>query len=83
MAFLYRRSRFPLENLCGKWQVIGCAKNRLLRAVDALVRGASAFAEISRRHLSGAPTMLDLVMLAIGLGFFALSVGYVYACERL
>jgi hypothetical protein len=28
-------------------------------------------------------TMLDLVMLAIGLGFFALSVGYVYACERL
>ena len=27
--------------------------------------------------------MLDVVMLAIGLGFFALSVGYVYACERL
>jgi len=27
--------------------------------------------------------MLDLVMLAIGLGFFALSVGYAYACERL
>jgi hypothetical protein len=38
---------------------------------------------MSRRHLSGASTMLDLVMLAIGLGFFALSVGYVYACERL
>ena len=27
--------------------------------------------------------MLDLIMLAIGLGFFALSVGYAYACERL
>jgi hypothetical protein len=27
--------------------------------------------------------MLDLVMLAIGLGFFALGVGYVYACDRL
>jgi len=27
--------------------------------------------------------MLDVVMLAIGLGFFALSVGYVYACDRL
>jgi len=27
--------------------------------------------------------MLDLLMLAIGLGFFALSVGYAYACERL
>jgi hypothetical protein len=30
----------------------------------------------------GAP-MLDLVMLAIGLGFFALSVGYAIACDRL
>jgi hypothetical protein len=27
--------------------------------------------------------MLDLIMLAIGLGFFVLSVGYAYACERL
>ena len=28
-------------------------------------------------------SMLDIIMLAIGLGFFALSVGYVYACDRL
>jgi hypothetical protein len=27
--------------------------------------------------------MLDIIMLAIGLGFFALSVGYAYACDRL
>jgi len=27
--------------------------------------------------------MLDLIMLAIGLGFFAVSVGYAYACDRL
>jgi hypothetical protein len=27
--------------------------------------------------------MLDLLMLAIGLAFFALSVGYAYACEHL
>jgi hypothetical protein len=27
--------------------------------------------------------MLDVVMLAIGLGFFALSVGYAVACDRL
>jgi len=27
--------------------------------------------------------MLDLIMLAIGIAFFALSVGYVYACDRL
>jgi hypothetical protein len=27
--------------------------------------------------------MLDVVMLAIGLGFFALSIGYTIACDRL
>jgi len=27
--------------------------------------------------------MLDVVMLALGLGFFAAAVGYAYACERL
>jgi hypothetical protein len=28
-------------------------------------------------------SMLDVVMLALGLGFFAVAVGYTYACERL
>ena len=27
--------------------------------------------------------MLDVVMLALGVGFFAAAVGYTYACERL
>jgi len=27
--------------------------------------------------------MWDVVMLALGLGFFAVAVGYAYACERL
>jgi hypothetical protein len=27
--------------------------------------------------------MWDVVMLALGLGFFALAIGYGYACERL
>lgn len=27
--------------------------------------------------------MLDVVMLGLGLGFFVVSVGYAYACERL
>ena len=31
-----------------------------------------------REHL-----MLDIVMLGLGLGFFAAAVGYTYACERL
>jgi hypothetical protein len=31
-----------------------------------------------REHL-----MLDIVMLALGLGFFVAGIGYAYACERL
>jgi len=27
--------------------------------------------------------MLDIIMLAIGLGFFAMSVGYAIACDQL
>jgi hypothetical protein len=28
-------------------------------------------------------SMLDIFMLALGLGFFAAGIGYAYACERL
>jgi hypothetical protein len=31
----------------------------------------------------GVSKMLDIIMLAIGLGFFALSVGYAMACDQL
>ena len=41
----------------------------LLRYVGGFSRGVTA--------------MLDLIMLAMGLGFFAVAVGYAYACERL
>jgi hypothetical protein len=27
--------------------------------------------------------VLDVILLAVGLGFFALSIAYAYACERL
>jgi hypothetical protein len=36
-----------------------------------------------RVHRARSSEMLDIIMLAIGLGFFALSIGYVYACDRL
>jgi len=28
-------------------------------------------------------SMLDIIVIALGLGFFALAIGYGYACERL
>ena len=34
-------------------------------------------------HTAQEHLMLDVVMLALGLGFFVLAVGYTYACERL
>jgi hypothetical protein len=40
------------------------------------------FAYLLDRHERERP-MLDLVLLASGLAFFALSIGYAYACDRL
>jgi hypothetical protein len=31
----------------------------------------------------GSTKMLDIIMLAIGLGFFTLSIGYAMACDQL
>jgi hypothetical protein len=36
-----------------------------------------------RRFLLGDTSMMDVIMIAIGVVFFALSIGYVYACDRL
>jgi hypothetical protein len=39
--------------------------------------------DVSRLCPRRSIAMLDLIMLAIGLGFFALAVGYTHACDRL
>jgi hypothetical protein len=41
-------------------------------------RGASIGA-----HPQGDIRMLDLTLICLGLGFFGLSIAYVYACDRL
>ena len=46
----------------------------------------SAFRRSAHDHLSKRDqekSMLDIIMLALGLGFFVVAVGYTYACERL
>jgi hypothetical protein len=41
-------------------------------------------AEAAHRSTRGKEfLMLDIVMLALGFGFFAAGIGYAYACERL
>jgi hypothetical protein len=37
----------------------------------------------AQRSARGSTDMLDIIVLAIGLGFFALSVGYTIACDQL
>ena len=36
-----------------------------------------------KRMWGRSTSMLDIILLALGLGFFALSVGYTLACDRL
>jgi hypothetical protein len=39
--------------------------------------------EGSLQTIGKGATMLDFIMLAMGLVFFALAIGYTYACDRL
>ncbi len=34
-------------------------------------------------YAEGSIPMLDVILLALGLGFFVLTIGYAYACDRL
>jgi hypothetical protein len=85
IIFLYRCHCSHLENLCAEWHFTATDTGRPdIRLIDP---SQSAFPETRKvargnkrrkEHL-----MLDVVMLALGLGFFAVAVGYAYACERL
>jgi hypothetical protein len=70
MKFLYRRTAFPLEFLCTAGPLTGLETPACARWLRSI-------------HSAGADKMLDFVMLAIGLGFFVLAVGYTYACDHL
>jgi hypothetical protein len=51
--------------------------------MDQYVRSAAAFSARPKRTPFEESSMLDVVMVALVLGFFAVSVGYAYACDRL
>jgi hypothetical protein len=54
--------------------LIEIAQSRSRRATRETLIGA---------QLQGDIRMLDLILIALGLGFFAGSIAYVYACDRL
>jgi hypothetical protein len=76
MRFLYLGASVPLENL---WNAV--APNQRRRGV-ALRRPYWPRDMLNGANSWSSP-MLDFLLLALGLGFFVLSVGYVYACDRL
>lgn len=55
----------------------------LLRGVTCRHEARSAVAVDSPSRAAEESKMFDVLMIALGLGFFALSIGYAYACERL
>ncbi|MCS3762697.1 hypothetical protein GGE24_004705 [Bradyrhizobium centrosematis] len=86
MRFLYRRHSPHLENLCPRWHfstVESPGSHRanifhLLRAAVGPPRKVASAWGATRSN-----PMMDILMLALGFGFFALAIGYTYACERL
>jgi len=74
MGFLYRGPSVPLENLCAP--APSDARNGPSVPSDGSRAGAPD-------HRIGSARMLDVVLLALGLTFFVLSVGYAVACDKL
>lgn len=80
MSFLYLSSAAHLENIRPKWHVIAARFDKPESAVDlhqvgpAVIPAASSAGEIQ---------MTDILLLALGLVFFVLAIGYTYACDRL
>jgi hypothetical protein len=74
----------PLEFLCAKAQILARRRRKLFCRFDANQSSAPPlgfcwqFPEF-RSELS----MMDIVMVALAVGFFAASIAYVYACEQL
>lgn len=80
MEFLYRRAPRPLETLSAPTahkRRPNAASTPAGRTIGPMLRRRSAAA------IPGSSAMLEFLLLALGLALFALSVGYVYACDRL
>ncbi|PDT89825.1 hypothetical protein CO669_13640 [Bradyrhizobium sp. Y36] len=87
MRFLYLRHSPHLENLCPRWHfsTVESPGRRPWKCVSFPSRAAWS----PRENCAGSDgamrsiAMMDILMLALGCGFFALAIGYTYACERL
>jgi hypothetical protein len=88
MEFLYLSARRLLENICAechssrvRWGNLGSRSIAFDLAQIAFRKSADGAAATTRRNRS--IQMLDVLMIALTASFFALAIGYAYACERL
>jgi hypothetical protein len=64
--------------------MIGRGRMGPLRLFDLYQGARLLLASVDAQSIAARSTsMMDIAMLAIGFVFFALSIGYVYACDRL
>jgi hypothetical protein len=63
------------------WDEAGPAIRCPVDPVTRLIENARTLLPAARA--TGETVMWDVVMLALGLGFFAAGIGYAYVCERL
>jgi len=75
-AYVLITRRFTPLDFCGQWQLSHTTLEGIFLAPSILL---DAGANVCRKE----HPMMDVLMLAMGLGFFALSVGYAVACDRL
>jgi hypothetical protein len=64
-----------VQQIAGSWGIVDAHQQRPDNSPAFHTGGRVSFCRSSK--------MMDVIMLAIGLGFFVLSVGYCYACDRL
>ena len=86
MRFLYRRHRPHLENLCGQWHfsaAVPADRRGDARRIGARQAVGRDSEKVGFRHTTRSNSMMDILMLALAAAFFALAIGYTYACERL
>jgi hypothetical protein len=85
MEFLWGSVRLDLDFLCRHGQVSAArdgeqASSRLDRNQGRRLLPGGQFTR--RTHRKERP-MLDFILLAVGLAFFALSIAYAFGCDRL
>src|SRR5262245_19041550 len=84
MGFLYLRFCFRLENICREWHV-----SRVFKRAKGPLELICVLPSLRPVPIRSAPVlgkgiaMLDVILVALGLGFFAATIAYAYACEQL